>query len=52
MTKKENVKITHEVWVKGSPEEVIAIIESLEDQGYETIESVCKAFNRKVVKLE
>ena len=48
---KEQVKITREIWTYGSPDEVMKIIDSLKEQGYETVEAVCKAHNKKVVVL-
>jgi len=48
MNKKE-LKIYNEIWFQGTPEEVIKQIESLQAQGYEDIEAVCKAYAKKVV---
>ena len=44
-------KITAELWIKGNPEEVRKIIESLEEQGYDSVEAVCRSFGKKVVML-
>ena len=43
--------IKAELYIKGDAKEVIKILTSLQQQGYKTIESVCRSFGRKVVVL-
>ena len=50
--KTENLKIKRQLWIKGTPEDVKRIIESLQDQGYERVEEVPIAFNKEVLVLE
>jgi len=44
-------EIKAELWIKGNPSEVKKIIESLQEQGYDSVEDVCKSFDKKVVVL-
>lgn len=50
--KKEDIKINHELWIKGTPEEVSKIIDSLKERGFNYVKDVPIAMNRKVVVLQ